>query len=382
MIPVCPAIGGDGSHRSLPGKRLDRYTRLDMDRQDVVAFLNELFPPALAEEWDRSGLQVGPLDQPCRRVVVALDLDLDLARDLRAVDLVVTHHPLLLRPLDQLLPGTPLGEKLRLLLAAGTACYAVHTPYDIARGGMGEVLAGLLSLRPLQPLSARGRLVKLAVFVPCGHEGQVADAAFAAGAGAIGPYSRCSFHSRGMGTFLPGEGSHPYLGEVGREERADEVRLETVVPAERLPAVLAAVKAVHPYEEVAYDVYPLENPPPVHGLGRVGDLPRPTSVAEVGRRFGMALGGVKPQAVYGGVDREVGRVAVCGGSGGDLWEEALAAGAELYLTGEIGYHEGRAASESGLTAIAFGHWETESPFVGHVGQLLRGRFPELEVVER
>ncbi|GAB4310269.1 MAG: Nif3-like dinuclear metal center hexameric protein [Candidatus Bipolaricaulota bacterium] len=353
-----------------------------MDRQDVVAFLDELFPPALAEDWDRSGLQVGPLERPCRRVVVALDFDLSLARDVGAVDLVVTHHPLLFRPLDRLLPETPLGEKLRFLLAAGAACYAVHTPYDIARGGMGEVLARSLPLASPRPLSPRGRLVKLVVFVPRGYEEAVADAVFTAGAGGIGRYSRCSFRTSGVGTFLAGPGARPFLGEVGTEERADEIRLETVVPAERLRSVLVAMKGTHPYEEVAYDVYPLENPSPVHGLGRVGDLPAPAAASEVVRRFGDALGGVEPRAVYGDLAREVRRVALCGGSGGDLWENALASGAELYLTGEIGYHQGWAASESGLAVVAVGHRETEQPFVGHVGRLLRERFPDLMVVER
>jgi len=353
-----------------------------MDRQDVVVFLDELFPPALAEDWDRSGLQVGPAAGPCRRVVVALDLSLAVARDLSCVDLVVTHHPLLFRPLDRLLPEKPHGEKLLLLLRSGTACYSVHTPYDIAWGGLGEVLAGVLGLVSLRPLSPRGRLVKLAVFVPRGHEDRVAEALFGAGAGEIGRYGHCSFRAPGIGTFLPREGSHPYLGEVGREERADEVRLEAVVPSDRLPAALAAMMGAHPYEEVAYDVYPLENPSPRHGLGRVGDLPQPASGSDVVSRFGRALGGVEPHAVYGDLEGEVRRVALCGGSGGSLWEDALAADADLFLTGEIGYHDGSEASESGLAAVAFGHPETERPFVGHVGQLLRERFPDLVVMER
>lgn len=353
-----------------------------MDRQDVVAFLDELFPPALAEDWDRSGLQVGPVEGACRRVVVALDLSLAVARDLSCVDLVVTHHPLLFRPLDRLLPGTSRGEKLLSLLRSGTACYSVHTPYDIAWGGLGEVLAGVLGLVSLRPLSPRGRLAKLAVFVPRGHEDRVAEALFEAGAGEIGRYGHCSFRAPGIGTFLPREGSHPYLGEVGREERADEARLETVVPVERLPAVLAATERAHPYEEVAYDVYPLENPSPQHGLGRVGDLPQPASGSDVVSQFGRALGGVEPHAVYGDLEQEVRRVALCGGSGGGLWESALASGADLFLTGEIGYHDGSEASESGLAAVAFGHRETERPFVGHVGRLLRERFPDLVVMER
>lgn len=353
-----------------------------MLRQDVVAFLDELFPLSLAEEWDRSGLQVGPLDRPCRRLLVTLDLDLDLVRTLSSTDLIVTHHPLLFRPLDCVRPETPTGEKLKALLSSQTACYAVHTPYDIAYGGMGEELSRLVGLRSPGPLSPRGQLVKLAVFVPHGHEESVADALFAAGAGQIGRYSRCSFRASGVGTFLAGPGARPFLGEVGREERADEVRLETVVPAERLGQVVAALKGVHPYEEVAYDVYPLKNPSPLHGLGRVGDLPHPAAARDVVRHVGTSLGGVEPQAVYGDLDRQVRRVALCAGSGSDLWPQALASGADLYLTGELGYHQGLAAAEAGLTAIALGHRETEMPFVAHVGRLVRGRFPDLAVEER
>lgn len=355
---------------------------MDMLRQDAVAFLDERFPPTLAEEWDRSGLQVGPLDRLCQRVLVALDFGLDLARALAGTDLVVTHHPLLFRPLGRVLPETPLGEKLASLLSSGAALYAVHTPYDVAQGGLGEALGEILGLVSSRPLSPRGRILKLVVFVPKDHEDRVAEALFASGAGEIGRYGRCSFRSLGTGTFLPGEGTRPFIGRASREERVDEVRLETVLPSEQLPSVLAAMKNAHPYEEVAYDVYPLETLSSLHGLGRVGDLPQPTRAAEVARRFGHALGGAEPQLVYGDVGRTVRRVALCGGSGGDLWEKALEAGAELFLTGEIGYHQGVAAAESGLAVVALGHRETERPFVGHVGRLLRKHFPGLTVEER
>lgn len=353
-----------------------------MLRQDVVATLDESFPSALAEAWDRSGVQVGPLDAPCRRVLVALDFGLDLVSEIQDVDLVITHHPLLFRPLDCVLPGAPLGKKLEALLSSGAACWSVHTPYDIAQGGLGEVLSGFLGLAGARPLSLRGRLVKLVVFIPVGAEERVSQALFSAGAGSVGNYGHCSFRCLGTGTFLPGQGAQPVLGRVGEEEQVDEVRLETVVPVERLAAVLEAMRSAHPYEEVAYDLYPLENRSPAHGLGRVGDLPRPASVREVIARFGRYLGAIEPQAVYGDLDREVGRVAVCGGSGEDLWQSALGCGAGLYLTGELGYHHGLASSETGLTTAVFGHRETELPFVAHVAGLLRERFPDLQVEER
>lgn len=348
-------------------------------RREVIAYLDELFPPALAEEWDHSGLQVGDLSRPCRKVLVALDFDLPLVGMLAGVDLLVTHHPLIFRPIREIRPETPLGTKIAALLREGTACYAAHTPYDSAHGGMGERLAGILGLEGTEPLRARGKLYKLVVFVPADHVDAVADAIFSAGAGKIGRYGRCSFRAEGTGTFLPEEGTRPYIGQVGVEERVREVRFETVVPAERLGAAVRAMLATHPYEEVAYDVYPLELRDRRHGLGRIGELGEPARAGEVIQRFAAALGATKP-IVYGDTGAEVRVVAVCGGSCGGLWRDALDEGAQLFLTGEIGYHDGLAAAEEGLVAAAFGHRETESVFVDHVAGLLREHFPELEVV--
>ena len=381
-MPVLLAILSSILTRVLAGRPTPPLHSPDMRRADVTAYLDELFPPSLAEDWDHSGLQVGPLSAPCRRVVVTLDFDVSLASGLGGVDLVIVHHPLLFHPPERIDPAAPLGEKLRALLSSGTACYAVHTPYDVARGGQGEYLAGLLGLEGVRPLSPRGELVKLAVFVPEGHVDKVAQALFSAGAGKIGRYGHCSFRTPGTGTFLPEEGTQPFIGEPGREERVAEVRLETIVPRERLPKVIAAMRAAHPYEEVAFDLYPLLNRGELHGLGRIGELPAPAPVREVVERFSQTLGRDGAVQLYGPLDCEVVRVAICGGSGGSLWREALAAGAELYLTGEIGYHEGLEAGEAGLAVAALGHRETEYPFVAHVAALLAEEFPGLEVIRR
>lgn len=359
---------------------LGNYTVYTVTRQDVIALLEERFPPALAEEWDHSGLQVGTLAGHCRRAMVALDFDLSILPRLPGVDLLVTHHPLLFRPVHSIRPETPLGQKLRALLTEDVACYTVHTPYDIAHGGLGEVLAGFLDLRGVRPLAPRGTLLKLVVFVPMAHVEKVADAMFTAGAGKIGRYGRCSFRAQGTGSFLPEVGTRPYLGEVGKEERVAEVRLETVAPAERLPQVLRAMFQAHPYEEVAYDVYPLEGSPGLHGLGRVGELSGEAAGEDLAQKMAKATGASQVQT-YGDLTRPVGRVALCGGSGGTLWPDALAAGAELYITGEIGYHDGLEAAEAGLAVVALGHRETERPFVGHVANILRDGFPGLEVME-
>lgn len=350
-----------------------------MQRKEVVAFLTERFPLGLAEEWDRSGFQIGDLDRPCRRVLVALELELRHLELLPELDLVVVHHPLLFRPISEIRARTPIGTKIQALLKNDVALFALHTPYDVAQGGLGEVLAGFLGLTEVRPLLPQGKLLKLVVFVPVGYEDKVAQAMFAAGAGKIGKYGHCSFRTPGIGTFLPEEGARPFLGEVGQEEHAEEIRLETILPAERAEKVVKAMLSAHPYEEVAYDLYPLENETSLHGLGRVGELPAPTPIAEILGEFGKHLG-AKPRELVAKKDRAK-RVALCGGSGGDLVPYAIAAQAELYITGEASYHRLREAEEFGLAVALFGHAETERPFVKHISELLRQEFPELGVVE-
>ncbi len=351
-----------------------------MERGEVIAFLEERFPLSLSEEWDHTGLEVGRRDEPCRTVLVALELELHHLPLLPQVDLALVHHPLLFRPLTQVSTQTPLGQKLQALLAHKVTLFSLHTPYDVAQGGLGEILAQALDLQETQALLPRGKLLKLVVFVPVGYEDRVAQALFSAGAGKIGKYGHCSFRVQGTGTFLPEEGARPFLGQIGQEAHVEEVRLETILPAERLDRVLRALRAAHPYEEVAYDLYPLANPASLHGLGRVGNLREPRSLGEVLEAFAGVLGVPGPERVVGPEDRVVRRVAVCGGSGGDLIPQAVASGAELYLTGEAGYHRLQEAEELGLTVALFGHAPTERPFVAHMAGLLREKFPELEVI--
>ncbi|MBC7222492.1 Nif3-like dinuclear metal center hexameric protein, partial [Candidatus Bipolaricaulota bacterium] len=352
-----------------------------MQRREVVDFLEERFPLSLSEEWDNSGLQVGHLDEPCRRVLVTLDLELQHLPLLPQLDLVITHHPLLFRPIKTIPAKTPLGRKIQALLAHNVALFSLHTPYDSAQGGLGELLSQYLGLVSSKPLLPRGQLLKLVVFVPAGYEDKVAQAMFSAGAGKIGKYGHCSFRSRGTGTFLPEEGAQPFLGEIGREEHVEEIRLETILPSERVDPVVRAMLAAHPYEEVAYDLYPLANQDVRHGLGRVGELASPQTAAEILLGFSQKLGVAGPKAVVGSLERVAEKVAVCGGNGGDLVPQVLASGADFYITGEASYHRLKEAEEGGLTVALFGHAETEKPFVSHVGSLLRQAFPDLEVIE-
>jgi hypothetical protein len=226
---------------------------------------------------------------------------------------------------------------------------------------------------PLEVLSPRGALRKLVVFAPQENADALADALAEAGAGIIGEYTHCTFRTPGTGTFLGGESTDPYLGERGRLERVEEVRLETVVPAHVADRAVAAASAAHPYEEVALDLYPVEGHPEGCGYGRVGTLPRAASAEELGERVARALG--TPGRVASDAGRRIERVAVLGGSGGSFVRAAAASGADAYVTGDLDYHDALLADSLGLTAIDAGHAATEFPSLEPLARRLAALVP-------
>jgi dinuclear metal center YbgI/SA1388 family protein len=330
----------------------------------IIAALERLAPRELAAGWDNVGLLVGSPEQEVASLLVALDVTPEVAERAAAagVDLIVAHHPLIFKSLKAIRTDMPQGRTLAALLAAGIAVYAAHTNLDAADGGVNDILAARLGLTDLQPLAVEGRerLLKLAVFVPEGHVEAVRTAITAAGAGHIGNYSHCTFQTPGTGTFLPLAGTKPFIGKQGKLEYAAEYRLETIMPEGAAAAVVDAMLRAHPYEEVAYDVYVLNNPGRAFGLGRVGRLATPEPLDAFIRRLKAALGLVQVRTA-GPADRRVGTVAVCGGSGADLLATASAAGADVLVTGDVKYHEALEAAAIGLTVVDAGHFATERP---------------------
>ena len=331
---------------------------------DIIAAVERVAPPSLAEDWDNCGLQVGNAEAGVNRVLVALTPLPEVfeeAAEIRA-DFLLFHHPLIFSPLKSVDTGFYPGDLLARAISEGRTVYAAHTSYDAAPGGVSVALAEALGLRgPFEIVSRRGALRKLVVFVPEGHEDEVAAALSGAGAGVIGDYTRCTFRTSGTGTFLPDEGSNPYLGEKGRLQTADEIRLETVVPAHLARAAEKAATAAHPYEEVPIDVYPVEGSPQGCGYGRIGDLPEPLTAEGLSQRVSDALG-IRARLVSDpNPEREVGRVAVLGGSGGSFIEEVAASGSGAYVTGDLDYHDALLAESLGLAAIDAGHAATELP---------------------
>jgi len=326
--------------------------------RDVVRWMEEWAPPALAEPDDKIGLQVGSMSQEVTRICVALDVTEAVVDEAIAqgAEMIVAHHPMIFRPLKAIRTDHPEGRIMQKLLKAEIAVFAAHTNLDTAEGGVNDMLAGALGLRNCVPLRKgwSETLYKVIVYTPHSHADQVSAAMFEAGAGHIGKYSHCGFTVPGEGTFLPGEDAKPFLGVAGRVERAEEARFETVVPASRKDAVLAAMKKAHPYEEVAYDVYRLEVPGSQYGLGRIGTLPAPVTLREFAEQVKLAFGlsGIR---YVGDGESKVRRVAVLGGSGRSYVRDALSGGADVFVTGDLDHHTSLDAWAAGLSLIDAGH---------------------------
>jgi dinuclear metal center YbgI/SA1388 family protein len=347
---------------------------------DWMGILDGLFPPALAEAWDSVGLQAGDRSWPAGRVLVALDPTLDVVREGadRGCGLLVTHHPLVFRPLASVDLGDPVGRIVGEALSARTAVVSCHTNADAARPGVTEALAEVLGLdvvAVLRPASTTDR-VKLVTFVPAESTGKVLDAVAMAGAGVIGEYTHCSFRVRGTGTFFPSDRANPAVGRRGSLNEVEEDRLEMVLPRERLGAGVTALLEAHPYEEVAYDVYPLVSDQGL-GPGRLATSPDELTGEELATRCRDRLGSAIRTA--GDLRRPVRTVALCGGAGAFLIPDAVSAGAEAIVTGDVKHHQALDAAAAGLTVIDAGHHGTEWPFVPALVRVLARSVPDATV---
>lgn len=330
-----------------------------------MGLMERIAPRRLAVESDRErvGLGVGSPDSLIERVLVALDPTPEAVAeaDEAGAGLLITHHPLLFRPLGSVRTDAPVGAVVTAALRSGVALFSAHTNLDVVEGGVSSVLAETLGLREVEvlaPTAEADSLVKLVVFVPSTHAESLRLALGEAGAGHLGHYSHCTFSARGTGTFLPKEGTHPYLGQPGSLERVEEERVETILPERLLSAVLKAVRKVHPYEEIAYDIYPLRNSSTPVGLGRIGLTAEALTLSTLVDLVKRSLG-VDHVEYLGEPERSVHRVAVCGGSAGDLVANAVFRGADVLVAGEVKYHDGLVARQQGLAVIAAGHDATE-----------------------
>ena len=341
--------------------------------RDVIEAVEDLAPVSLAEDWDNVGLQVGDPDAEVTRVLVALTPLPEVFEEAEEIgaDFLFFHHPLIFRPLKGVDSSSYPGDLVARAIKGDLTVYAAHTNYDAAPGGVSVALAGALGLEePLRVVVPRGSTKKIVVFVPEENADSVADALSEAGAGRIGDYTRCTFRSPGTGTFFGGEGTDPYAGEKGRLEGVSELRMETVVPDHLVRGAVAAIRASHPYEEPAFDVYPIDGHPDGCGYGRVGNLPETLPPQGLAESVSDALGFPVRLISDPAPGRLVERVAVLGGSGGSFIRQAAASGADAYVTGDLSYHDALLAEALGLVAVDAGHAGTELPSLAPLARRL------------
>ena len=346
----------------------------------LKAVLDGWFDPATAESWDAVGLVCGDPDEQVERVLLAIDAvpaTVDEAIDAGA-QLLITHHPLLLTGVHGLPADDPKGALVHRMIRAGVAHIVAHTNADVANPGVSDALAellGLTELRPLDPLVDH-TLDKLVVFIPFELADEIVDVLAEAGAGRLGDYERCAWTGEGEGTFRPLHGARPTIGQVGEIERVAEARVEMMVPRAARDAVVAALRAHHPYEEPAFDLLAQAPIPGRRGTGRIGELSEPMSFGafteHVARTLPATVWGIR---AAGDPGRPVRTVAVCGGSGGPQIEQARRLGADAFVTADLKHHPViEAVTERGDDAMGLidaAHWATEAPWLDALAERLR-----------
>ncbi|MGD6961933.1 Nif3-like dinuclear metal center hexameric protein [Fictibacillus phosphorivorans] len=339
--------------------------------QYIISLLEGFAPKKMAVEGDPVGLQVGSLNKPIKKVMIALDVLESVVDEAieGKVDLIIAHHPLLYRPLKKIDTSTSKGKVIEKLIKNDITVYAAHTNLDVTRLGVNEWLADQLQLMSTEVLSTtyEDQLVKLSVFVPRTHEEQVRLAIGNAGAGHIGNYSHCSFSSDGTGTFTPLEGTSPFIGKEGRLEKVEEVKIESIMPQSLQKVVVSAMRKAHPYEEVAFDLFPLLNKGEELGIGKIGKLPEEMNLQEFVNHVKNAFG-ISSLRVIKGKKSMIRKVAVVGGDGNKYIYPALHKGADVLVTGDIYYHNAHDAQEEGLTIVDAGH---------HIEQIMKRKLKEL-----
>jgi dinuclear metal center YbgI/SA1388 family protein len=345
---------------------------------DVVGLLHRRYDPRTADGWDRVGLICGDPAEPVERVLFAVDPAAVVVDEAISdgADLLVTHHPLLLAGVHGIGADTAKGRIVHRLIRAGVGLLAAHTNADNARPGVSDAIAsalGVLDTSPLEGLDADpAPLDKYLVYVPEPDTEALLDALAAAGAGQIGDYDRAAFVAPGTGTFRPLAGANPHIGRIGQVERVAESMLQMVAPRGRRAAVVAALRAAHPYEEPAFDVIELAPVPDGRGGGRVGELAEPMPLRAFADLVARTLPGTAHGVrVAGDPHAPVRRVAICGGAGDALLGAARASGADVYLTSDLRHHRaGEHLDAGGCALVDVAHWAAEWMWLPQAARLL------------
>ena len=331
-----------------------------MKINEVVSYLNNKFPTGLQEPYDNSGFLLGDGNADIHGALIAVDLTPDVVEEALyyGCNLIITHHPFIFSGIKRITTNTSVGKMIYTLIQNNISVYAAHTNLDNHSMGVNAILAKKLGVADVKILSPmHDKLCKLAVYVPHKYSERVRQALFSAGAGCIGNYDCCSFNTEGNGTFRAGEAAKPFVGEVGMLHTEEEIKIEVIYPIMNERSIIEKMLAAHPYEEPAYDIIPLANTWNTVGAGMVGRLPKPMPVVDF---LQMVKDVLKIPIVRHSelcVD-VVQTVALCGGAGSFLIGNAKAAKADIFLTGDLKYHDFQQA-ENELIIADIGHFESE-----------------------
>ncbi|NLM58412.1 MAG: Nif3-like dinuclear metal center hexameric protein [Clostridium sp.] len=350
---------------------------------DIIRYMEELAPANLAEDYDNVGLLIGNRGSKVNRILVCLDVSSKVVDEAveKNVDLIVSHHPVIFKGIKRINEDDAKGSIIYKLIKNNIGVYSAHTNLDVAHGGVNNYLSSLLGLTEIRNLVGykSEKLFKIVVFVPVESVDSVRDSMSRAGAGWIGNYSDCSFMTKGVGTFMPLEGTNPYIGTRGKLEKVDEYRLETVVSKDNLQRVIEAMIHAHPYEEVAYDIYPLEINGREYGMGNVGVLDKSITLESFINLVKERLN-IKNVRLIGSTEKEIKKVAVFCGSFDNRVAWAAKLQADVLVTGDVKYHDAMDMTEMGMCVIDAGHFNTERIIVPRLVQLLSDRFSDIEVM--
>lgn len=348
----------------------------------ILSALERFAAPELQEEYDNAGLLTGDRDSDCTGVLCALDATVSVVKEALQYkcNLIIVHHPIIFLGLKKLTGSNYVEQVIIEAIKAGIAIYATHTNLDNVVMGVNNRIAKKLSLINCTILQPKNKLLrKLITFAPTDKAEEIRNALFDAGAGHIGHYSECSFTTEGAGTFKAGEGAAPYIGEVGKQHREKETKIEIAYPFYLERQVIEAMIAAHPYEEVAYDIFTMENLHQGIGAGLIGELETAMTEKEFLKKLKEAFGlkVIRHTALR---NKPVKKVAVCGGAGSFLIRKAVASGADVYVTADVKYHEFFDV-EGKLVLADIGHYESEQFTVDLLYDFLVEKFPTFAVLK-
>ncbi|MDO9512817.1 MAG: Nif3-like dinuclear metal center hexameric protein [Bacteroidales bacterium] len=343
--------------------------------KELVSYFDSKFPTAFQENYDNSGLLYGDLNQKVTKALVTIDINLEVAKEakIKGCNLIISHHPLVFKAVKSFTTNTEQEKALIFCIQNDISILCLHTNVDNHPEGINGMLASMLQVEQnsiLKPFN--GFLKKLAVFVPEAHADTLRSALFNTGAGEIGKYDFCSYNTAGLGTFRAGKGSNPFVGNLGEIHTEQEIKIEVIFPSHLQSAIVKVLNDNHPYEEVAYDIYPLDNKYSMAGAGLLGELGKKISpelfLNQIARVFDL-----KALKYAAGTGNDLQKIAICSGSGAFLIEDAIRAGADAYITGDLKYHDFQTASGR-ILCIDIGHYESEIVFNNLIIDILNQNF--------